>query len=270
MSDHSGRLVSLAAGTILDVGPARAVAVAHAAGWPAVGIWLDESTWSERTTREVASRLRDTGTIALDVEPVILGPDGGAGDALIDAAVALGARFVLVASRSPVAPALVDRFGALCDRALAGGITVVLEFLPIFAVASLADALSVVRDAARPNGGVLVDNLHLSRSGGSTADLESVEPGLLPYLQLADAPAEPADGSLGGLVDEALHGRVLLGDGALDVTAVLDAVPGVPLSFELRSRSLVLAYPDPTERARAVLANWHAFAAPVSREPRRP
>jgi hypothetical protein len=30
-------------------------------------------------------------------------------------------------------------------------------------------------------------------------------------------------------------------------------VPDVPLSFELRSRALLTAYPDPVERARAVL-----------------
>jgi len=259
MTRDAQRLVSLAAGTILDVGPADAVSVAHAAGWPAVGIWFDPGTWSEHTTREVRSRLDDTGTIALDIEPVIFGPDGDPGDALIDAAVAIGARYVLAASRVPATPAVIDRFGELCDRAALGGVTIVLEFLPIFAVSSLASALEVVRAAARPNSGVLVDTLHLARSGGSAADLRSVDAALLPYLQLADAPATPADGSIGGLVHEALHGRVLLGDGGLDIRSTLAVVPEVPVSFELRSRALVDAHPDPVERARAVLANWRSF-----------
>ncbi len=264
MFNHADRLVSLAAGTILDVGPAQAVGVAHDAGWPAVGIWFDAATWTHSTTRSVQTQLRQTGTVALDVEPVILSSDGDPGDALIDAAIEIGAQFVLVASRQPVTPSLVDRFGSLCDRAAVGGITVVMEFLPIFAVASLSQALSVVADAARPNSGVLIDTLHLSRSGGSAKDLEGVDPRLLPYLQVADAPAVPADSSIAGLVNEALHGRLLLGDGQLDVAGVLRAVPDVPLSFELRSRTLMDAYPDPVDRARAVLDNWHYWCADSS------
>jgi hypothetical protein len=54
------------------------------------------------------------------------------------------------------------------------------------------------------------------------------------------------------LRDEALHGRLLPGDGELPLDAVLAAVPDVPLSLELRSTALMDAHPDPTDRARAV------------------
>jgi sugar phosphate isomerase/epimerase len=128
----------------------------------------------------------------------------------------------------------------------------VLEFLPIFTIGSLAAAVDLVQEVGRPNAGVLVDTLHLARSGGTAADLRTVPPRLLPYVQLADAPAAapPAD----QLRDEALHGRLLPGDGALPLAAVLDAVPDVPVSLEIRSRMVMEAYLDPTDRARAVLA----------------
>ena len=45
----------------------------------------------------------------------------------------------------------------------------------------------------------------------------------------------------------------LPGDGGLPLAETLAEVPDVPLSFELRSRALLTAYPDPVERARAVL-----------------
>ncbi len=256
---NADRLVSLAAGTMLDVGPADAVTVAHDAGWPAVGIWFDPATWTVATTAAVRSRLDDTGTIALDIEPIIFGPDGDPGDALVDAAIAIGARFVLVTSRIPIEPYIVERFGQLCDRAAEGGVTLALEFLPIFPLSTLAAAVDVVRAAARPNSGVLVDTLHLARSGASAADLAAVDPALLPYLQLADAPAARPD-TIPALVDEALHGRLLLGEGVLPIADVLDAVPDVPVSFELRSRTLMAAHPDPTARARAVLDNWRSFS----------
>jgi sugar phosphate isomerase/epimerase len=142
----------------------------------------------------------------------------------------------------------------LCDRAAAGNVTVVLEFLPIFAIRNLQEALHVVRAAARPNSGVLVDTLHLARSGGSASDLLDVGTAMFPYLQLADAPAQPPADGLAGLLHEALHGRLLPGDGELPLAAVLAVVPDVAVSVELRSQRLRDDYPDPVARAGAVLA----------------
>ena len=51
-----------------------------------------------------------------------------------------------------------------------------------------------------------------------------------------------------------MHGRLLPGDGALPLRELIDAVPDVPLSLELRSASVREAYPDPLERSVAVLA----------------
>jgi hypothetical protein len=78
-----------------------------------------------------------------------------------------------------------------------------------------------------------------------------VDPALLPYLQLADAPAAgpPAE----GLYHEAVHGRLLPGDGGLPLPDVLRVVPGVPLSVELRSQRLLDEVPDPWQRAVVVL-----------------
>jgi sugar phosphate isomerase/epimerase len=208
----------------------------------------------------VRRRLDDTGLVALDIEPVILGPDGDPGDRLIDVAAEIGARHVLVASRWDDPVVVTERFAALCDRAAPHDITVVLEFLPIFGIRTLTEAVAIVIEAARPNGGVLVDTLHLARSGGSPADLVTVDPALLPYLQVADAPATvPVD--LASLVDEARYGRLLAGDGVLPIREVTEAVPSVPLSFELRSRALHQTYPDPEDRAMAVMQNWLEFSS---------
>jgi hypothetical protein len=46
---------------------------------------------------------------------------------------------------------------------------------------------------------------------------------------------------------------LLPGDGDLPLRETLAALPDVPLSLELRSASLMTAYPDPVERARAVM-----------------
>lgn len=251
-----GRLLSLAAGTVLDVAPAAAVSVAAEAGFPAVGVWHDPATWTAHTTAEVGRRLADSGVVALDVEPVIFGRGEHHGTAVIDIAAALGARFVLVASGPAARHVVVKELATLSAYAAAAapGLTLVLEFLPIFTIGSLATAIHVVHDVAAPNLGVLVDTLHLARSGAGPADLARHDARLFPYMQLADAPAVPADPSLAGLRDEALHGRLLPGHGALPLRGVLAALPGVPVSIELRSRVLTEQFPDPVERARAVLS----------------
>ena len=51
------RLLSIAAGTILDVDPPGAVDVAFAAGFPACGVWFDASTWTDGVARDVRTRL---------------------------------------------------------------------------------------------------------------------------------------------------------------------------------------------------------------------
>jgi sugar phosphate isomerase/epimerase len=248
------RLVSLAAGTVLDVGPAEAVDVASASGFGAVGLWFDVDTWTDATTRAVAERLDATGLEPLDIEPVILRRGDDPGDELIDTAAMLGVRHVLVASGPASRAAVVDRYGELCRRAEPAGVRVVLEFLPIFTIATLGDALGVVLEVASPSGGVLVDTLHLARSGGGPADLADVPAELLPYLQLADAPDRLDDPTPARLREEALHGRLLPGQGQLPLDRTLASVPDVPVSVELRSQALMQAFPDPTERARAVLA----------------
>ena len=238
-----------AAGTVLDVGPAEAVEVAAAAGWPAVGLWFDPNTWIDATTRDVRQRLDDTGVVALDLEPVILGrgDDGGerrrrgscAGRALRADGQRWGAdRTCRRSSRRALRP----------RRDGGAELRIVLEFLPIFSIATLGQALEVVRRAERPEAAVLVDTLHLARSAGRRRS-RGVAGDLLPYLQLADVPADtPVD--LAGLRDEALHGRLLPGDGVLRLAAVLDRVTAVPVSVELRSRQLMEEFPDPVERAR--------------------
>jgi sugar phosphate isomerase/epimerase len=243
------RTLSLAAGVMTDIGPVEMVEVSAAAGWPACGIWYDHSTWTSQTTREVRRRMADTGLSVLDMEPIIPS-DGRAdnGEALIDAAADIGAPFVLFASRLSDTAASVERFRRLCEHARPAGVTVVCEFLPIFPVNTLDLAVEIVRCSEARNAGVLVDNLHLSRSGGTVNDVKDLGTVLFPYVQIADAPmtipTTPAD-----LAWEAMKGRSCPGEGALPIAELLAALPEVPISFEIRSEKLLEDFPDPVERA---------------------
>jgi sugar phosphate isomerase/epimerase len=247
-----GRLLSLAAGVQPDVAPADMVSVAYASGWPAVGIWFDGKTWSDATSREVHKRLDDTGVIALDIEPIIPSEDGNDfAEQLIEAAAVIGARHILFTSRLKDQVRTTDRYQQVCEMARPHGINVVCEFLPIFPLNTLSMAAEIVADSRATNGGVLIDNLHLSRSGSSVEDVQAMPIELFPYLQICDAPAErPTD--FGGLLDEALNGRLCPGEGSLPIVDLLQAVPDVPLSFEVRSKFL-RDITEPIDRAKHLL-----------------
>ena len=246
------RLLSLAAGVQPDVAPPDMVTVAHDAGWPAVGIWFDGKTWTDSTSREVRQRLDNTGVIALDIEPIIPSEDGNDfAEQLIEAAAVIGARHILFTSRLKDQVRTTDRYQQVCEMARPHGIKVVCEFLPIFPLNTLSMAAEIVATANVTNGGVLIDNLHLSRSGSSIEEVQAMPTELFPYLQICDAPAErPAD--FGALLDEALNGRLCPGEGSLPIAELLRAVPAVPLSFEVRSKFL-RDITNPVERAKHLL-----------------
>ena len=255
------RLLSIAAGVHPDLEPVRMVEVAASANWPACGIWFDDNTWTTATTRDVKRRLDETGVVALDLEPIIPAADQvDHGERVIEAAAAIGARHVLFASRLPDLSATIERFASLCDVARSHGVVLVCEFLPIFPLRSLAMAHDVVSRHSVEVAGILVDNLHLSRSGGTIDEVRAMDIDRLPYLQIADA-GSIVHTEFTALLDEALNGRLLPGDGALPIDDLLAVVPDVPLSFEVRSRALRDGFTDPVERARHLLRRAERFRA---------
>ena len=255
MTDH--RLLSLAAGVSpeLAADPAALVAAAAAAGWPATGIWFDPETWTAETTKRVASRLADTGLAPVDVEVIRTGPDGDHGDAIVDAAVELGARNVLAISSFDDHSRTATRLAELCDRAAPGGVRVCIEFMRFTTVKNLADAIEVVTLTDHPSAGILVDLLHVVRSGTTFDEIRAADPHLFPYVQWCDAPAEPVGWSTREIITDALDDRCPPGEGGLDAAAFERLFAAeVPFSMEVRSKALRDGFPDHTERAAHLLA----------------
>jgi sugar phosphate isomerase/epimerase len=250
------RVVSLAAGVTPELAdePAAFVDAAAAAGWPACGVWFAPGSWSRTTTGRVRRGLEQAGLIALDIEVVRLGQ--GDPRPLIEAGGEVGARNVLCISLLADRGETVARFSEVCELAGAAGMRACLEFMPFSTVTDAPAAAAIVADVDQPAAGVLVDTLHLVRSGGTVADIAGIDPARLPYAQWCDGAAAIEDTGPGGLVADALDGRSCPGDGELPVQEFLHAfAPDVPMSLEVRSAALRSRYPDPVERAAAVLSS---------------
>ncbi len=257
------RLISLAAGVVQEFPPENVVYAAAQAGFNATGIWCDPDTWSNQRTRRVEKALAETGLCALDLE-VVWFKSGEAlktHDKMIEAALELGARNVLCVSSELDIAQTKRRFEHLCKRAEAGSVRVVLEFLAITEISTLQQALNVVQDVAHPAGGILVDTLHLQRTGSEPEDLNAIDPTLMPYIQLCDASADLLDSSPEGVLEDALYLRQLPGEGELPLQETLAALdPMLPLSLEVRSRALIQQYTnDPVARAACVYEATKTF-----------
>lgn len=139
-----------------------------------------------------------------------------------------------------------DQFAKLAEMAKPFGIAVAVEFIPGFAVATLADALSVIRHAGSDNVKILVDCMHLVRSGGSAADLEAVAPERIGYAQLCDVPLVS---SFGSYLEEAMYERLVPGQGQLPLADILAALPeDVVIGIEIPRKSRLEMGEGPRER----------------------
>jgi sugar phosphate isomerase/epimerase len=113
---------------------------------------------------------------------------------------------------------LVESFGAFCDRAADLGIRVDLEPMPMMGLPRLADAWAIVRDADRPNSGVLFDSWHFMRGGADWDLLRSIPRGRIRNAQIVDGLAEPPSPDLW---EDAMHHREFPGLGVLPLDRML-------------------------------------------------
>jgi sugar phosphate isomerase/epimerase len=150
----------------------------------------------------------------------------------------------------PVA-SLIDALGTLCERAGAHGIRLLLEFMPEGSVPDLATALTIVRAIGAVNLAVMFDTWHFFRTGGTLDQLEGLASGEVGGLQASDAPAAQQ-----GVVEAKVNSRLLPGEGAIPVAAViervLDSDPDAFIGIEVFSDVLDhLSMGEAAARARA-------------------
>lgn len=251
--------LALAHLTALDVGPPAWFDLAAAAGYQKVGLRILPAVpgalhypLDRATVTAWRRRMADTGIGVHDVEFVPLTP-GLPVEALrptLALAAELGAHRLNCSGDDPDDERLVECFARLCDLAAGYGLGVDLEFMRFRTVGTLEHALDIVTRAARPNGRLLVDLLHLYRSGGTPRMLASVPAPALGSVQLCDAlRRDPGDA---GLAAEARQGRLFPGEGELPLRAYLEALPpGLPIGVEVPSAT---SHPALDASARAARA----------------
>lgn len=236
------RPMSLAHLTVLDADPVTLIEAAAAGGFDAIGLRVVPPVAGDVIVpvvgdlplqRRIRERLRATGLFVLDIEAVWLQPHTEI-DALrpaLELGAELGARHVLTVGFDPDGTRLADTFGAFSAAAQDCGLRTMLEFIPYSTLPTLQSACDLLAAVKPADAGLLVDALHLSRSGGHPRDLAAYDPALFSYVHLCDAPAAiPPEGEIR---PEARGGRLFPGEGGLWLDAFLDAFPpDTPVGIE--------------------------------------
>jgi sugar phosphate isomerase/epimerase len=176
-------------------------------------------------------RAADQGIGIFEAESFGLDADTRVRDYLpaLEAAAELGARHIVSGGIDPDEARLATHYAELAELAQGFGLGMAIEFMPIRPMKSLADALRVIGQVGHPNARILIDALHLARSGGTPQDVARVDPARIAYLQLCDAP-QPA---LQALTEESRQGRLHPGEGGLPIAQLIEALPAdLPISLE--------------------------------------
>jgi sugar phosphate isomerase/epimerase len=286
----AGDLV-LCSGTLPGATPwTDRLAAASAAGFRGISVWGRDHAAARRdgfSDADLRAQLDDHGLAVAEIDPAWWWLPGAAetGRSLVEVdpldvfrfgeqdlfavADALGARSLNA----------VDVFGGewtldeaaaalagLCDRAAEHGLLVHVEFLPWSRIPDLATAWEIVRRADRHNAGVAIDAWHWARTEPS-CDLETLRaiPGAqLVAVQLDDAPAEREP----NVMHATLHDRLLPGDGAIDLDALLATLREIgavaPLGVEVFSDDLHAL--GPTEAAQRAADAARRVVAASQRE----
>ncbi len=208
--------------------------------------------------RETLACMAGTGVRVLDLEVLRLNARFDAGRYLrfLEIGARLGARHILVAGDDPDEARLAASFAALCDAAQPFGLTADLEFMPWTEVPDVRAALRIVGAANRPNGGILVDALHVARCGSSLDELDTIPANWLHYAQICDGPV-PGPASVEGLIHAARCERLLPGKGGIALAALFARLPGdIPISIEV---------PSDTRAPRLGYRTWARQAIEASR-----
>jgi len=205
---------------------------------------------------EVFTALRVTGLAVGIVEPFMLQPtiDWPLFQRLAALTAELGGTVNMLGMDDDPAR-LRDSLGRLVEICRAAGAPAIIEAYPLSTIVNQAMAMELA-ESLGPDVGLCVDSLHVIRSGGCWADVAALPPARIRHVQLNDGPLAPPENRQ----VEAVYERLLPGEGAFDLRALLPALPAhATIAVEAPARSL--KHLGPVERAAALMGSLQRLFA---------
>ncbi len=260
---------------LFGMAPPGIVALAADLGCDGVGIGLvptpggynpdGHAAWSLRDDpalrRETVALARDRGVRIAIVEGFAVTPGHDvrsfAGD--LDLVCELGCDRINVVSIGKDVNQAIDGFATLAELAAQRGLLVSAEMGSLGPLDRVEPALAIVRAVAAANFSLVIDSMHFFRLGNTLADFAAMDPAVIGYVQLADAPWAARFDTY---MEEAMFERMVPGEGDLPLAEFLALVPDDrAVSLEIPIRSLAEAGVGPRERTRRCVEAARALLA---------
>jgi sugar phosphate isomerase/epimerase len=156
-----------------------------------------------------------------------------------------------------------DELAVLTGLAAERGILTSVEPVPGLAIADLPTALAAVEHVGREEISLLIDTMHVARSGAGPDDLRALPAERIGHVQLCDVPLRSTREY--HYAEEAMYHRMVPGEGELPLAEMLAALPedrvvGLEVPMLSRAEAGISAYDrllPCVESARALLAQAH-------------
>ncbi|WP_316359849.1 sugar phosphate isomerase/epimerase family protein [Devosia sp.] len=259
------RALGLGHFTFLELPPAELVRLARRSGFEFVGLrfhpvspgalnWLPDAPGLRELARVMQGEgigLHDIETVVIDqaLSPETLVP-------AMDAASALGGRRVNVCA--DVFPGLAETFARIGELAAERGLGLDLECMAWRGINTPRACIDLIESTGVSGAAYLVDALHHSRCGGTPSDIARMPAGRVVSAQLCDAPAIAPSGAE-ALLAEARGGRLVPGEGGLDLAGIVGTLPAeTVISVEVPS---VKNKANAFQRAREIFEATHVLLA---------
>lgn len=255
--------------TTWELAPPALIDGAAQAGYDAVSLWFQAPPegvtpyamhGDTALRRETIARSRDTGIAIFSIGLFVLSPAGWLPewDAMLDGGAAMGAARAIVLHYDTEPERARVLLACLAARARECGIGLDVEAIAGTGLASLTAACDLA-ESIGGDCGIILDPLHLQRTGGSPGDIDDRARRLIGYVQLCDGPAfMPPERWL----EEGARQRLLPGEGEFPLRAFMAALPpGVPIGLEIPLSDMAASGAGPIERAKKALAAARPYLA---------
>lgn len=211
--------------------------------------------------RETTAALSDRGVTISVVSGFSLKPLADVRDLApdMDLAAELGARQLGTVGMEPDIPRAHDQLAVLTAMAAERGMQTVLDYAPHQAINDLASALAALRHTGSPDALLSLDAMHVFRSGGAAAEIAALDPAVIGYVQVCDAPRVAPHPDY---ARESLFERLVPGEGELPLAAFVAALPrDVAIGVEVPNLAAVEAEGLTAFMRRAVAASRELLPA---------
>lgn len=172
--------------------------------------------------RELRSAMDDTGVRISLGEGFLVIPGADCRDFAsdLDLMCELGVPRINTLGLDPDRNRTFDQFAILTELAAERGMRTTLEMMPGSVVGDLDTAVAAVQHVGRPDFQLLIDTMHLGRSGAGVEQLRALAPGVIGYAQLSD---NPVIDSMGDYLVAATFERMVPGTGILPLADIRGA-----------------------------------------------